>query len=179
MAFRPEGKPTSQSIRDLVNDALEDKRKEAIQLGILDQIFGGISHQLEEYIDSQIRAIFNYAAGLAPEEKNETIIHALTRGNISLTFLLGISINTEYTQYSPIDVRELPNYIKLHDIAREKDVALRLVGVVQGDARSAQPALVVDIGKSYEEGAMDPSAHYPDLPPKKQDFDCKPNEFDL
>lgn len=174
-------KPLGQSIRALIEPALDDPRRSKLQLEKLDDIF----NQLAMIVPCSLEQDFNHFARYVqnasernPEVKNPIIIDALTSGGeqgYSPIKKFGLPISTEFTDFSAQDIKELPNYIKLHEIARDLDVALKLMGVTADEAKGgfSQAILIVDGSKTYDEGALENSSLYPNLPPKPQSFDRK------
>jgi len=191
----PEKKPLGQSIRELINPALEDQRKPVIQNDRLDKAFSEIAESIEPALEHAFQHFFNAVARTAersPDHKHPMIIDALTvtkgeEGNskYSPIIRLPLPISTTFTAYTADEVREMPGYIKLHEKARELDVALRIVGLTADEAKGSAvfalpPILMIDASKSYEEGAAENSALYPNLPPQKAAFDGRSSKsFDM
>ena len=173
-----EKKPLGDSIRDIINPALEDPRCAPIQLEILNDAFGRVIHPVQGAIEQNARAIqsiFNSASSSLGgiEKVNPFIIRVMTEtdpftGGVGYSPVMAaqLPLSTAFTKFSAEDVKALPNYIKLHEIARAENVALSLVGVVSDDMGGGgqQPLLVVNCAKTYEEGQMAHGEIYPDLP---------------
>ena len=187
----PEKKPVGDRIRDFINPALEDTRKSSIQLSILNENFEMLALQFPKIMESQFKKIFNQAAGLKNiEQRNEFIIQKLTvvengAPGYAPSLLISVPVSTAFTSFSAEDIRSLPGYIKLHQTARAENVAVRLVGLLADETKSGSPfptpaVVVIDGSKTYDEGALDNSSLYPDLPEPPANFDPKkPGDFNL
>ena len=81
MADEKEKKPLGDSIRDLINPALDDPRRVALQAKHLDAIFERLAVQLPAILERDFSNFFNHVARASrdnPEVKNPIIIDALT-----------------------------------------------------------------------------------------------------
>jgi hypothetical protein len=165
----PEKKPLGDRIRDLINPALEDERRNDIQLKILDGIFLDILQLFPKLMEQGYSDIFNEAARKNnPADQNSFIIKNITTGSkerksYSPTLHLGLPIATSFTSFSAEDIKVLPGYIRLHEAARTHNVALKIRGLTADEAKGDSPALIIDGMKTYLQGAMDCKL-YPDLP---------------
>lgn len=174
-------KPLGQSIRDMIEPALDDPRRQEIQLKQLDHIFNQLANVIPTALEQEFNNFARYVQNATernPEIKHPMIIDALTApGNQGYSPIkkFGLPINTDFTDFSAADIKELPHYISLHEVARDLDVALKLVGVTGDETRGgmSQAVLIVDGSKSYDQGAMENAQLYPNLPPKPKDFDRK------
>ena len=82
---------------------------------------------------------------------------------------LQMPVSPDVLKVTNEEVRQMPGYIKLHEVARKHDIALAFSMETSGDARGRQPpTITVDLTKSYEQGAMDNAFMYPDLPPRQE-----------
>jgi hypothetical protein len=188
-----EKEPLGKRIRDLINPALDDTRREAIQAKHLDQIFERLSAQLPMILEREFSSFFNHVARSSrdnPDVKNPIIIDALTvmgdpqsgESSYSPIKRLQIPIVTTFTTFSAEDIRELPGYIKLHEAARALDISLKLANITPEDARNGMPPiLTIDATKTYADGALENSMYYPNLPPPPVKFnrDTPPGNFSL
>ncbi|MCE9506713.1 MAG: hypothetical protein K8R48_00140 [Alphaproteobacteria bacterium] len=185
----PEKKPLGDKIRDLINPALEDERKNAIQLKILDEIFEEITQVFPKIMEQNYSDIFNKAAQINnPADKNNFIIKTITlqgskgRKEYSPTLPLGLPIVTAFTSFSAEDIKTLPGYVKLHLAARTHNVALKITGLTADESKGGGgAALIIDGMKTYEQGAMENYNLYPNLPEKPPvPFDAQgPGKFRL
>jgi len=172
MANRPPKKPVGDSIRDLINPALEDERRQKTQLDLLDAEFLEIALHFPGMMRSKFQEVFNQAALRMPENKNIFIIEQLTdidsmTGQPRYSPILGfpILINTDFTNFSANEIKELPHYIMLHETARIENVSLKLGGLTPEETKSGmRPHLIIDGSKTYEQGAMENGLMYPNLP---------------
>lgn len=180
MENNPEKKPLGDRIRDLINPALEDERRREIQLKILDDLFLEVAQMFPSLMEQSFSAFFNEAAqkkSLA--DKNAFVIKYITTGSkdrksYSPLLQLGLPVITGFTNFSAEDIKNLPGYIKLHVTARTHNVALKIKGLTAEEAKSDNPAIIVDGMKTYEQGAMENYQLYPNLPPESQKpFDSK------
>jgi|GEM_PF-1253070 len=177
--------PLGQRIRNLIEPALEDERRPALQLQKLDHIFNQLAAIVPRQIEQEFTHFSRYvekAAEREPDIKHPMIIEALTvagqDGESSYNPIkkYGLPISTTFTDFAAADIKDLPGYIKLHETARDLDVSLKLIGVTAEESRGGMgmpPILIVDGSKSYSEGAMENAQMYPNLPPKQKDFDRK------
>lgn len=176
-----EKKPVGDSIRDLVNAAMEDERRHQVQLDLLDESFKRIASQIPRVMQQELTQVFNMLSRQPQEERNLILIEMLTTGQYHPVKQLQIQIETSYTQFSVEDIKALPGYIKMHEEARAANIAINLVGLTTEDSRGGPALLVFDGTKSYEDGAAEHSMLYPDLPPPpRKDFKGSgPKSFDL
>jgi hypothetical protein len=186
---KPEKQPLGDKIRDLINPALADERAPEIQLKILDKNFDAIAKQFLEIMEDRLSDTFNDAARFNdPKIKNEFIITSLTfapkgQPKYSPALALPLMISTAFTNFTAEEVNKLEGYIKLHMVAREENVALKLVNLLGEESKGSgnhQPVLIIDGSKTYEQGAAENYQLYPNLPPQVVKFDSKkPGSFDL
>ena len=170
MADYPDNnKPVGDSIREIINPALNDERKQAIQLDILDHIFSNTAQRFPDFVGENLMGLFNKVSHLKddPAALNARVINLLTqtdgqgRPQYSPIITLGLPIVTDFTTN---DIRELPGYIKLHEAARAANVAISVTGLLKEEKGGPPPRVTINCGKTYEQGAMENSAMYPNLP---------------
>lgn len=177
------GRPESlgDRFRALVEPALNDPRRQQVQLEIVDGLFMRFAAQLEAQLNATLDSAFQQAAAIgskSPSEKNIFLIRQLTEtdqnGEAKLPAVLRrqLPVCTTFLELSAEDVKELPGYIALHEKARELNVALKISGITMDETKSPggypMPVLlVIDMSKTYEEGAMENAQLYPQLPPRK------------
>lgn len=171
--------PSSGSrLRDIINPALEDSRKKQIQLELLDNFFEHIAEQIPGGVEGSLRKIFNKASRLPEEDRNAFIIEQMTltdqMGNPYYTPVIpfGLPVTTGFTEYTAMDIKELPGYIRLHEAARDADVAVSLKYLLADEVKifggmGPPPRVVIDASKSYEEGAVENGDIYPQLPERE------------
>lgn len=182
----PEKAPLGQRIRDFINPALEDTRKPKIQNDILDEVFGTLADAMEARMEKGFTAIFNRVTERSkrrPSLANPMIIEDLTRfdpmagdAKYSPIWRVPMPIALSFTSFQAAEIKELPNYIRLHEKARDMDVAIKIIGLTADESKASLgisvPAMfIVDASKSYDDGALENSNLYPDLPPKRAKFD--------
>lgn len=181
-----EKKPAGENLRDLVNPAFDDERRENLQADILNKAFDTISDSFEAPLTHKIRVFFNYVAQQTekkPKTKTPMVLEALTRIDpmtgqpaFSPIMILPIPVVAPMAGFTADTVKSLPGYIKLHEKARDLDVSIRIHGLLSDEVRGNissylnPPLLIIDATKSYEEGALENGNLYPDLPEKKQEF---------
>jgi hypothetical protein len=181
--------PLGKRIRDKVNAALADPRREQIQLELLDKAFEQISIIMPKIFEKEFAQLERHIRlrGADDTEKEALIIiTAVTTAAAtedgdspySPVRRIQIPISPAFTQFTAQQIRDLPNYKKMHEIARDMDVSLALGGLVDGEeGRGGAPSVTVNAMKGYDLGA---DMMYPDLPPRKQKFDKgKSKGFDL
>lgn len=175
----PRKKPLGNRIRDLINPALEDDRCKQIQLDILDRYFQQVVIQFPGIMEKQFKLIFNQASSLPSQDKNPFVVSKLTSVDsrtgetpYSPIMPLGVQICPDFTSFSADDIKALPAYINLHEVARAENVAIKLVGLTADEVKSGlQARLIIDGSKTYEQGAMENALLYPNLPPLPPAFD--------
>lgn len=182
----PEKAPLGQRIRDFINPALEDSRKPKIQNDILDEVFGTLADMMEARLEKSFTATFNRVTERSkrrPSLAAPMIIEDLTRvdpmtgeAKYSPIWRVPMPIALSFTNFQAADIKDLPNYIRLHEKARDLDVAVKIVGLTADESKAsmgiAMPAIfIVDASKSYDDGALENAHLYPDLPPKRAKFD--------
>lgn len=190
----PSKKPFGERLRDVINPALDDDRRSDIQKKILDDAFAKVTDYFEDAMEAKFSHFFNHVARAEaknPRSKNPLIIDALTatkedgEPKYSPIMRLPLPICTAYTTFSADDIKDLPSYIRLHEKARDMDVSLKVTNLTADESKSPSgfqmPAvLIIDATKTYAEGAMENSMLYPNLKPKKAEFDGKSRgQFDL
>lgn len=165
MADTPENEiPLGQKIRDRVNAALADTRRDKIQLELLDKAFEDISKLVPQLFNKEFQQLERHikiAAPNNPEKEALIIITAVTttakNDDIDSPYspirTIRVPVSTSFTQFTAQQIRELPGYIKLHEAARELDVALNLGGLMDGDeGRSGVPSVTVNAMKNLRAG---------------------------
>ncbi len=164
----PDFRPVGDSIRDIINPALADERKQQIQMDILDQIFGDMAEDLPACLKENLTGLFNEVAYAEWDDTNRTVLTLLTLTDqqgqpmYSPVIEIGLPIVTQFTDFFADDIRNLPGYIKFHEAARDANVAVRLSGLLKED--SGAPKITIDCSKTYEQGAMENASIYPNLP---------------
>ena len=179
-------KTLGDSIRDFVNPALDDPRRPEIQNEILNEIFEEIADSFEETLRGKFEAVAKMVdakSAKRPNLRTPLILEQLTKINPmtgeplwSPIIRRPLKLSTAFTMFSADDVKDQPGYIRLHENARELDVAIKLIGLTADESKSASgfsiPAmLLIDASKSYDEGASEGGNLYPNLPPKRVAFD--------
>lgn len=186
-------KPVGDRIRALIEPALDDPRRPELQLKKLDEIFNMVAGNIPRMLEQDFAQFEHHVereTGRNPDNRNPLIIDSLTQvgrdGEALYTPIkkLGLPISTTFTSFAAADINELPGYIRLHETARDMNVALKLVGIVAEETKGGglggmPPVLIVDGTKSYEEGALENSNLYPNLPPRKVDFGRRGGDFEL
>ena len=111
--------PLGKKIRDLVNTALADTRREKIQLELLDKAFEDISNLIPKLLTKEFaqleRHIKNTAAG-NPEKSSLIVITAITttaeNEDIDSPYSpirhIKIPISTNFTEFNAQQIRDLP-----------------------------------------------------------------------
>ena len=136
--------PIGQRIRNLIEPALDDPRRPALQLQKLDHIFNQLAAIVPRQIEQEFTHFSRYvekAAERDPEIKHPMIIEALTvagqDGESSYNPIkkYGLPISTTFTDFASADIKDLPGYIKLHETARDLDISLKLMGVTAEESR--------------------------------------------
>jgi hypothetical protein len=184
--------PLGRKIRELMNAALRDDRRSRIQLDLLDKAFGDVAAALPRLLDKEFTQFERHVRSNskdAPERAAPIVITAVTAtepGQTEESKILysparrfKLPVSNSFADFIAQEIRELPNYKKLHEVARELDVALSLGGLVEGDETHGKGIAYVGIDamKSYDQGA---DFLYPELPPRKVPFDKKSSRgFDL
>jgi hypothetical protein len=176
----PEDEPLGQRFRQFVDKAFADPRRKEIQLDKLDRILGIVADRLPGSLQAECKQFFNFAAAVgqsSEEKKLSFIIDAVTLsggngtpGSFSPLRKIPLQMSTLHTEFTRADILALPNYIRLHSLARDMDVAIKMVAATIDDAQTANigmPVLIIDLTKSYDAGGAEPDSFYPALPPRK------------
>ena len=159
-------KTLSDAVREMIFEADEHPDKKEIQLQILDTTLTNLANTLQRKVGDSLSEIFNTFSPLSPEARNMMIIASITKGEFNPTIATKISLNTEFTDFSAFDVAQLPGYAALHEAAQNLNVAINFSGFTSDER--GQVLVMVDIGKTYEEGRNASSYGYPELPPKPE-----------
>ncbi len=178
-------KTLGDSIRDFMTPALEDTRRSEIQNDILNEIFEEIADGFEEHLRAKFEAVAKMVdskSAKRPSMRSPLILEQLTKVNPmtgeplwSPIIRRPLPLSTAFTLYSADDVKDQPGYIRLHEKAREIDVAVKVIGLTADESKASSgfaipPILVIDASKTYDEGAIESSNLYPNLPPRKVEF---------
>lgn len=154
--------------RELVEAAMEHEKRHEIQRNILSGIFNSLAKEAEK-LESQLPMLFNQLSMMPEGQKLEQVIADLTVGRFPTVVQMKIGISTQFTDFNLEDIKEMPGWIKIHEMARKLDVAVRLVGVTKedagGDGGGPMPHVAFDILKPYDQSDLSSS---PDLPPLGQ-----------
>jgi hypothetical protein len=174
--------PLGQRLRDLINPALEDERARQVQNELMSNIFGQIADNVPQMFEREFTHFFNHVAAKSkakPQIKNPMIVTALTAGGgeggegaFNPIKKLQLPIATAFTSFSPDDIKEMPGYLRLHEICREMDISVKLMALTADEAKGTMmpPLLILNAAQSYNDGALENAQLYPDLPPRKVDF---------
>jgi hypothetical protein len=162
------------SIRDIINPALADTRKEKLQLDVLDKIFANTAQDFPDIVAQNLSDLFNGISFLRDEDdKNRILIEKMTlagiRGAYSPIIKLQLPVAVDFAAFAADDICKLPGYIKFHEAARFANVAVKVNGLLQDEAQGGGPPphIVIDASKTYEQGAMENARLYPNLPDRK------------
>ena len=174
-----DNKALGKRIRDMINPALEDERRKQMQLEILDGIFQRMAGRIGDKLEESYTMLFNQAAQMSrgdEKKKNAFLIQQLTTSYAPIVSAQ-LPVLTNFTDFQPMEIRELPGWIALHEKARDMDVAVRLTGLTvdeskAGNGGSMPVVLTLDATKSYNDGATE-SSLYPTLPEQPVEFDTK------
>ena len=179
-------RPLGKKIRDLVNAALEDSRRDKIQLDMLDKAFDHVATVLPKHMERAYEALSNRTKSRGGDDPNPLVITALTLADkndkgdepYSPANRAKVVIDPNYAQFNAQQIRELPGYKRLHEIARDLDVAVSVSGLLASEeGRGGQPAVTFNAMKGYYEGA---DSMYPELPPRLVKFDkATARDFEL
>lgn len=170
-------KPLGENIRDTVNKALSAECRHEVQLAIIDQIFFDIAERLPRRMEKDLSDFFNQAASVPDSMRPQIEVELLTMppgdqgGGYSPVKRFSLGINPTFTEFDMDDVVALPGYIRLHEVARDMDVAIQIMNLSKEEVQGAgdfpsPPMLIVNGMKSYEEGAFEHPMQHPNLPPK-------------
>jgi hypothetical protein len=170
-------KPFGDRLRDIVNAAMEDSRRHDLQYELVNTFFQDMAQKLEPFLMSKTGEFFNTHARIAdrhPDKKNLYTIEQVTTDGVPTFYRLGIPLNPAFLELTAQDIKDMPGYIALHEKARDLNIALGLSGLTMEENRGQaqnQPVLVVSPMQTYDDGAMENSAFYPNLPPRPVAFD--------
>lgn len=169
--FEQEAKYLQQDVEDSLAEIYE-------QLSGLkrDPYFEEYAHEDPKFVGKWNQKVFNAVARKSPDERNEAFIVGLTNGSIDPVFNIRLKVNPAFTDFSDIgiedlpSVTELPGYIKLHEAARAMDVGIAVVGLTGGEG-AGQPALIIDLKKTYEQGVLIRGGLNPPVQPEPEEED--------
>jgi hypothetical protein len=181
--------PLGQRLRDLINPALEDERAKPIQSEIVSNLFAQIADNLPRMYEGELTHFFNHVSRAPEKKRTPIIVTALTQGGgqdgepaFNPVKKLQLPVSTAFTTFSAEDIREMPGWIKLHEVCRDMDISVKLMAMTQEEAKGSllPPLLILDASKSYTEGAIENAQLYPQLPEKKAEFNKKTGQqFDF
>lgn len=174
-------KPFGDRLRDLINPALEDERAKAIQTDIVSNIFFQVADNLPKSLEKELAFFFNRVAETPERKRNPFIVNALTltgqdgEANFNPIKKLQLPISTAFTNFSPEDIREMPGWIKLHEVCRDLNISIKLMSMTADESRGSllPPLLIIDTSKTYLDGAIENSQLYPQLKDKPVEFNRK------
>jgi hypothetical protein len=173
--------PLGQRLRDMINPALDDERAKPIQAEIASNLFAQIADNIPRMYEGELTHFFNHVSKAPEKKRTPIIVTALTAGGQDgePTFnpikKLQLPISNSFTTFSAEDIREMPGWIKLHEVCRDMDISVKLLSMTQEEAKGSMlpPLLILDASKSYNEGAIENAQLYPQLPEKKVEFNKK------
>lgn len=182
----PNRAPLGDSIRDMINPALEDRRCHQLMLDQISGFFDSLAAILPQALEEGYATLFNrIVRARAQEQKNEMVIRAIAfrdpatgKTEYSPEVVEMIPVATDYTNFSADEIRELPGYIRLHEVARDENIAINLQGLIgkDGEKTGGRAIVIIDAMKSYNDGVIEHYAIYPHLPPKKEKFNPRTAE---
>jgi hypothetical protein len=183
--------PLGHRLRDLINPALDDPRAKSVQTEILNEYFEKMAGQISDVFEQEFSAFFNEVSARSksrPQIKNPMIVHALTsmnprngESNFNPIKKYPVPISTAFTTFSADEIKDMPGWIHLHEVARDMDIAVRMIAITTDETKGSMmpPYLIIDASKTYMEGAIE-SPLYPNLPDKQPKFDRRGGQgFDL
>lgn len=185
MANENKKKSLGERAREIIRPALEDDRRRNLQLELLSDAFNDAAKIVERVLKEEFDHFAQYLQQVPDSERNLTVIEAMTtvnprtgEPNFAPAKKMPIMVCSEFADYSAMDVRDLPGFIKFHEKMRDLDVAVKIMGLIGDDKKMTQGRVIAafDLSKSYNEGAMDNPELYPNLPPPSQK---KSGDFNL
>jgi hypothetical protein len=186
MAMEDDHRPLGQRLRDLINPALEDERAKPVQAEIVSNVFSQIADNVPFMFEREFSKFFNHVATKSekkPQIKNPMIVTALTQvanpqeGEAAFYPIkkLQLPVSTAFTTFTADEIREMPGWVKLHEVCRDMDISIKIMALTQDESKGSllPPLLILDASKSYNEGAIENSQFYPNLKEKPAEFDKK------
>lgn len=174
--------PLGQRLRDLINPALEDERAKPLQSEIVSNLFGQIADNVPKMFEKELTHFFNHVSSAPEKKKTPIIVNALTvaqgqEGEPAFNPIkkLQLPVSTSFTSFSAEDIRDMPGWIKLHEVCRDMDIAVKLMALTTEESKGSMmpPLLILDASKSYNEGALENAQLYPQLKDKPVEFNKK------
>ena len=174
--------PLGQRLRDLINPALEDERAKAIQTEIVSKIFEQYADAIPRIFEKELTHFFNHVSQAPKSKQTPIIVHALTAASgqegepaFNPIKKIQLPVSNSFTTFSAEDIREMPGWIKLHEVCRDLDISVKLMALTQEEAKGSMlpPLLILDASKSYNEGALENAQLYPQLKDKPAEFNKK------
>jgi hypothetical protein len=187
MADETPEKPLGQRLRDLIQPALDDERRKPIQAEIASNYFAQLADALPRHLEQELTPFFNHAAKVPEKKRNPMIVTALTAvqpqgmmggeddSALSPIKKIPVKISTGFTDFTPEEIREMPGWIKLHEVCRDLDISIKIMAMTAEESKGSllPPLLIIDMSKSYTDGAIENSQFYPQLPDKPAQFNKK------
>jgi hypothetical protein len=179
--------PLGQRLRDLIQPALDDERRKPIQAEIASNFFSQVADVLPRSLESELTPFFNHAAKVPEKKRNPMIVTALTAVSpqgmmggdddaaLSPVKKIPVKISTAFTDFTAQEVCEMPGWVKLHEVCRDLDISIKLMAMTQEESKGSMmpPLLIIDVSKSYTDGALENAQFYPQLPEKPAQFNKK------
>ena len=139
MADNQPQEPLGKRLRDFITPALEDTRAKDVQSEYVSGVFETISRQMVDMFESEFTDYFNFVTRntkARPETKNPMIVNSLIaitdqrkgEADFSPIKRLHLPISTAFTDFSATEIKEMPGWIKLHEVARVDFLQLGIAG---------------------------------------------------
>jgi hypothetical protein len=182
----PSGKFTlGEIMRTSFNKAVNRPEARELQLKMVNDGFEKLSRDLQQFMLQHMGRLtstmnelrYFYGTKSIDKSDEDLFLEILTKNMWSMKIFQSVPINVSLIKdFSERDVMEMPGYIHLHEVAQQFDMALSFMGLASAEAKMAQQiSVMLDIAKSYEQGAADPYGYYPDLGQKEETLDLPPN----
>lgn len=182
MADETPQQPLGQRLRDLINPALEDERAKAIQSELVSNIFSQVADGIPKMFEKELSHFFNHVSQAPEKKRTPIIVHALTAASgqegepaFNPIKKMQLPISNSFTNFAPEDIREMPGWIKLHEVCRDMDISVKIMALTTEESKGSMlpPLLILDASKSYLDGAIENAQFYPQLKDKPAEFNKK------
>lgn len=167
-------------------NVLSHPNSKKVQLEMLDFFFAGLTDSMENALQNTLERMENIlesndssrAFGLMVSFLTQSL-NANTNNGFSPLIFCQMPFNSCMLRVSALDIKQLPGFAKLHELAKSYDVAISVSNLVDNNETASiaertqtYPTVTLDLRKSYAEGLLEDSNNLaPHLPAIVETFD--------